>query len=122
MMNQRNGISPVRIGIAALALTTAIIHLVLAIPESLVAFYMNALVYIVLVTALFLPSLSRYRRQLRWLLMGFAALTIVLWLVLGQPYTTIGYIDKAIELLLLFLLWRDSRASSASEAEPEALR
>jgi hypothetical protein len=31
--------------------------------------------------------------------MGYTALTLLLWLILGQPYTTIGYVDKAIELV-----------------------
>jgi hypothetical protein len=42
-------------------------------------------------------------------------LTILLWVVLGQPYITIGYIDKAIELAFLGLLWLDQRRSSESD-------
>ena len=106
------GLSAVRVGIVVLALASTVIHIALAIPETLVAFYLNGLGYITLVTAFSLPQLATYRRQIRWLLMGFTALTIVLWLVLGQPYTTIGYIDKAIELVLLGLLWLDSRRSA----------
>jgi hypothetical protein len=41
--------------------------------------------------------------------MGYTALTIILWLLIGRPYTTIGYVDKAIELTLLALLWIDGR-------------
>lgn len=106
-------LSPVHGGIIALALATAIIHIVLAVPLTLVGFYLNGLGYIALVTALFLPQLLRYRRQIRWLLMGYTALTILLWVVLGKPYTEIGYIDKAIELALLGLLWLDDRQASA---------
>jgi len=106
------GLTAVRGGIIALALTTAIIHIVLAIPLTMVGFYLNGLGYIALATALYLPVLARYRRQIRWLLMGYTALTIVLWAVIGRPYTTIGYVDKAIELVLLGLLWLDRRRSA----------
>ena len=102
-------------GIITLAVATAIIHIVLAVPLTLIGFYLNGLGYIALVTALLLPQLHAYHRLVRWLLMGYTALTVLLWLVLGQPYTTIGYIDKAIELALLGLLWRDQRRSAVGE-------
>jgi hypothetical protein len=35
----------------------------------------------------------------------------VLWIFLGQPYTTIGYVDKAVEMVLIVLLWLDGRQS-----------
>ncbi len=84
------GLTAVRGEIIALALTTAIIHIVLAIPLTMVGFYLNGLGYIGLVTALYLPQLRGYRHQIRWLLMGYTALTIVLWVILSQPYTLIG--------------------------------
>ena len=102
----------VRSGIIALASATALIHIALAIPLTMVGFYLNGLGYLTLVAALYLPGLARYRRALRWALMGYTALTIVLWAVIGRPYTTIGYVDKAIELGLLALLWIDDRRSS----------
>lgn len=101
----------VRLGIVALALATAAIHAVLAIPLSMVGFYLNGAGYVALVAALYLRPLAQYRRPLRWLLMGYTALTIVLWALIGRPYTTIGYVDKAIELALLALLWVDHRRS-----------
>jgi hypothetical protein len=99
----------VRPAIVALAVATALIHILLAIPLTMVGFYLNGLGYIALATALYLPPLARYRRALRWLLMGYTALTIILWLLIGRPYTTIGYVDKAIELALITLLWIDGR-------------
>lgn len=109
-------LSPGRYGIIALALATAIIHIVLAVPLTLIGFYLNGLGYIVLVTACFLPQLHTYHRLVRWLLMGYTALTILLWVVLGQPYNAIGYVDKAIELALLGLLWREQRWSAGSDS------
>ncbi len=108
----------IRIGIVALALATAVIHIVLAIPLTMIPFYLNGLGYIGLATALYLPPLAGFQRYLRWLLMGFTALTIVLWAAFGQPYTTIGYGDKAVELALLALLWVDHRRSGRVEADP----
>ena len=115
------GFSAMRGGIVALALASAVIHIALAIPEMIVPFYLNGLGYVALATAYTLPQLGRYRRQVRWLLIGFTALTIVLWVMLGQPYTTIGYIDKAIELALLGLLWLDGRQAADVEGGPWAV-
>lgn len=96
--------SPLRIGVILLTLATAIIHLQLNFPDP--AFLLNGLGYLGLLAALCLPipRLSDYQSRIRWALIGFAALTIVLWIFLGRPYTTIGYIDKAIELALISLL------------------
>lgn len=104
-----------RLGIVALAVATATIHILLAIPLTMVGFYLNGAGYIALVAALYLSPLAPYRRPLRWLLMGYTALTIALWALIGRPYTTIGYADKAIELALLALLWIDQRRDSTSE-------
>ena len=41
--------------------------------------------------------------------MGFAAVTILAWIILGRPYTTLGYITKLIELALIVLLFIDTR-------------
>ena len=74
---------------------------------------MNGAGDVALLGALYLPPLAPHRRPLRWLLMGYTALTIILWALIGRPYTTIGYIDKAIELALVVLLWIDLRRSEA---------
>ena len=106
-----------RIGIIVLALATAIIHVVLAIPETIVPFFLNALGYLVLVTALYLPQTRPFHNQLRWALIAYTALTIILWLFLGRPYTPIGYLDKAIELALIALLWLEGRSSTAPRTD-----
>jgi hypothetical protein len=107
----------VRGGIVVLALTTAIIHIVLAIPLSLVGFYLNGLGYIGLSLALLIPRLDAYRRRIRWLFMAYTAVTILLWVMLGQPYTAIGHVDKAVELGLIGLLWLEQRQSTAGGSE-----
>src|SRR3712207_9384691 len=86
-----------RIGIVALTLGTASIHLSLNFPDP--AFILNGLGYLSLLAALYLPvpRPARYRNIVRWVLIGFTALTILLWILLGAR-TPIGYIDKAIEI------------------------
>ena len=86
-----------RAGIIALTLATAFIHLQLAFPDP--AFILNGPGYLTLLAALYLPvsRLARYRNAVRWVLVGYTALTIFLWILLGAR-TPIGYIDKAIEV------------------------
>jgi membrane-bound ClpP family serine protease len=99
-----------RVGIVLLTLATALIHLQLAFPDP--AFILNGLGYLALLAALYLPvpRLARYRNIVRRVLIGFTALTILLWILLGAR-TPIGYVDKAIEIGLILLLLLDARMS-----------
>ena len=99
-----------RAGIIALTLATAFIHLQLAFPDPV--FILNGLGYLALLAALYLPvsRLARYRNAVRWVLVGYTALTIFLWILLGAR-TPIGYIDKAIEITLILLLLLEARRS-----------
>jgi hypothetical protein len=98
----------VQIGIILLAVATALIHIALAIPQTLVMFYMNGAGYLALTAALFLPQFRQYRRLVRWALLGFAAVTVIGWAAIGER-TPIAYVDKVIELALIALLWIDGR-------------
>lgn len=102
-----------QVAIVVLALATALIHIWLAIPETMVAFYLNGAGYIALVIALYLPLLSRRKRLARILLIGYTLLTIVLWLLIGEQ-NLLAYADKLVEVLLVILLvleWRQATAS-----------
>ena len=103
---------PVQIGIIALTVATAIIHILLAIPTNLIMFYLNGLGYLALVAALYLPAGRPYRRYIRFALMAFTAVTILGWAAIGDR-NTIGFVDKAIEVLLLILLWIEHRQQNA---------
>lgn len=106
--------SVLRLGVIVLTLTTAIIHLYLGPSSGLPPFVLNGLGYLALLAALYLPipQLTPYRRTIRWVLVGYTALTIILWLVItGGASTTIGYIDKIVEVLLIVLLVAQARAS-----------
>lgn len=99
-----------RAGIVLLTMATALIHLQLAFPDP--AFILNGLGYLTLLAALYLPipRVARYRSIVRWALIGYTALTIFLWILLGAR-TPIGYIDKIIEILLILLLLVEARRS-----------
>ncbi|MEN9937903.1 MAG: hypothetical protein RLZZ387_4482 [Chloroflexota bacterium] len=103
---------PLQIAIVALAAATALVHIVLAIPSSLVMFYLNGLAYLALATALYLPQLRAYRRLTRYALMALTAVTLLAWAVFGAR-SAVAYADKAIELALLALLAVDARRERA---------
>ena len=92
-----------RVGIIILTAATALIHLQLNFPDPM--FILNGLGYLALLAVLYLPvpQLARYRNAARWVLVGYAALTIFLWILVGAR-TPIGYIDKLIEIALIALL------------------
>ena len=68
-------------------------------------FFLNALGYVVLLIALYLPPLGRFHRIVRWLLIAFALVTIIAWFVItgGSP-NPLAYADKPVEVLLIVLL------------------
>lgn len=102
---------PIRLGIIFLTVATAVVHLYLGF-QGLPLFVLNGLGYLALLAALYLPvpQLAPYQNIIRWVLIGYTALTIVLWLVItgGQSNAT-GYIDKVVELLLIGLLLAETR-------------
>jgi hypothetical protein len=85
-------------------------------------FLLNGIGYLVLVTALYLPALAQYRPIIRWLLIIFAALTIVMYLLVnGLRPNPLGIFDKLAEIALIVLLFIDGRQASSS-ATIEAAR
>ena len=100
---------PLRIGVIVLTVGTALIHLYLGL-QGLPLFILNGLGYLTLLAALTLPipRLSEYRNLTRWVLVGYAALTIFLWILVGAR-NSIGYTDKIIELALIALLVLEAR-------------
>jgi hypothetical protein len=103
-------IGPLQIGIILLTTATALMHFVLIFPD--VLFILNAVGYMALLAALYLPiaPLARFRPIIRWLLIGYTALTLAIWLAIGQR-DLYAYIDKTIEVVLIVLLWLESRQS-----------
>jgi hypothetical protein len=83
-----------------------------------ILFVLNGVGYLGLVSALYLPALARYRRPVRWVLIGFAAVTILMYLLInGLRPNPIGLFDKGVEIVLIVLLLiEDRRATRATEA------
>jgi hypothetical protein len=112
------------VGIFFLTLGTAGIHLYLGLSFGNTLFVLNGLGYLGLLAALQLPvpQLARFRGAARWALVGYTALTIVLYFI-DDPGMTIGYVDKAIEVALVLLLLADAyRARSEPSEEAPGIR
>src|SRR5574338_1092718 len=99
-------------GIILFTLATAILHISL-FPD--IMFTLNGLGYLALLGAYFLPLafFQQKHNLVWWALVGYTALTIVLWLIMGDKNfvagtsSATGYYAKAAEVLLLALLWAD---------------
>lgn len=111
MNDSQTKFGALQIAIILLTAATAIIHIVLAVPETLVMFYLNGLGYLTLVIALYLPQLKQYQKTTRWILIAYTAVTVLAWVFVGER-NMIAYIDKLIEVTLIALLWIESRRSS----------
>jgi hypothetical protein len=114
--------------IIVLVIATALLHFGAALDRQLFPegpdplFLLNALGYLGLLAAYFLPIpfLQERHRLVWWALFIYIIVTIVAWLVIwvglnviaqGVPFfsrdTVYGGPAKLIEIVLLFLLWRD---------------
>ena len=107
--------------IILLVLATAGVHLsfFLTDPKGGWIYALNAVGYLALAGNIYLPSprLEPFRRPARLLLIAYTALTVALYVVVSlsiREWTIpLGPIDKAMELVLIGLLWRDDRRSAA---------
>ena len=101
-------LTPARTALALLALVTGVFHITLGLPMMV----LNGLGFLGLLAAyLFkLSFITIPRPSLRWLFMGYTALTIVLYFALrgleGFTYLP-GMLIKLVELALLALLYQD---------------
>jgi hypothetical protein len=93
----------IRGGVIVLTLIAAAVHLSLLFPD--LAFILNGLGYLALLAALYLPirPLVPYRRLVRWSLIGYATLTILLWVAIGER-SLLGFATTADEVALVILL------------------
>ena len=121
-----------QIAICVLSVATAAIHVYLgAITQIMVAtqpeataaaggatalgffavlFYLDALGYIVLTAALYLPAFARFRTLIRWALIALTVATIIAYFALIQGhYDAMGIGDKIIEVVLIVLLVMEGR-------------
>ena len=106
----------IRIGVVALTLMAAFVHLSRLFPDPV--FVLNGLGYLALLAALYLPvpRLVPHRRLVRWTLIGYATLTILAWVAIGER-TPLGYSTTAGEVaLVVLLLMEDRRTRLRGEA------
>ena len=98
----------IRIGVVVLTLMAAIVHLSRLFPDPV--FILNGLGYLTLLAALNLPipRLVPHRRLVRWALIGYATLTILAWVAIGER-TLVGYSTTVGELALVVLLLMEDR-------------
>ena len=101
----------IRIGVVALTLMAAVVHLSLVFPDPV--FIINGIGYLVLLAALYLPvaRLVPHRRAMRWTLIGYATLTILAWVAIGER-TMLGYSTTAGEVALVLLLLVEGRRTT----------
>lgn len=99
--------------IIGLTVATAVIHLALGFLFSEIMFILNGVGYLGLLGLMYLsiPALASVKQYARPVLIGYTALTVVLYFVINdQAFTSaLGLIDKAIEIALIVLLVRQSR-------------
>ena len=101
--------------IIVFTVVTAVIHLVLGfgfLPDALaIAFVLNGLGYLALLAGIyFIPQMAAQAAMLKKVLLGFTAVTIVLYFVMngGAAFSNImGLVDKVVEIALVAVLWRD---------------
>ncbi len=98
----------IRVGVILLTLIAAAVHLSLLFPDP--AFILNGLGYLTLLVALYLPipRLVPYRRVVRLALIGYATLTILLWIAIGER-SLLGFSTTADEVALVILLLLEGR-------------
>jgi hypothetical protein len=103
--------------IVALTVATGLIHLVLGLGVMggglNPLFLLNGIGYLVLIVALyFLPQLAGQRSLVRWALLGYTAVTFLLYFAFNWPdvVAPLGLLTKAIELVLIILLWLDRKS------------
>jgi hypothetical protein len=88
----------IRIGVVVLTLMAALV-----LPDPV--FILNGVGFLALLAALYLPvaRLVPHRRAVRWTLIGYATLTILAWVAIGER-TPLGYSTTAGEVALVILL------------------
>jgi len=80
-----------------------------------ILFILNGLGYLALVSALYLPALQQVRRITGFLLIGYTALTLILWYILGNRSTadlmvySVNIVEGALIVLLLLKSWQEQQ-------------
>lgn len=108
-----------KIGIILTNLATAFLHLSLYPQIGADLIVMNGAGYLGLLAAYFVPMdmLQKKHKMVWWGMFGYTALTLVLWIIMGDKnfvagtMSATGYYAKAAEILLMAFLWADKSKS-----------
>lgn len=108
-------LSTAKIGIIVGALATALLHLSLLPKMGADPIALNGLGYLGLLGAYFMPMeiFQKNHKMVWWGMVGYTALTMILWLVMGDKNfvagtsSAIGYYAKIAEVFLMAFLWAD---------------
>ena len=115
--------SNLKIWIALLGAIAGVIHLIVLNLRLVTAGYgfdvpftLNGIGFLALsALALWRPDFLKGRESLyRWAFIGFTALTIVAWGVLGDRGDVLGWVTTLLEVVLLVLLVMDGRRRSVA--------
>ena len=114
-------------GIILFTVATAILHIIL-FPD--IMFTLNGIGYLGLLAAYFLPIpfLQEKHNLVWWALVGYTALTIILWVIMGDKNfvagtsSATGYYAKVAELFLLGFLFADRPGTQRVAARKEFSR
>lgn len=114
-------------GIILFTIATAILHIIL-FPD--IMFTLNGLGYLALLAAYFLPIpfLQQRHNLVWWALVGYTALTLILWVIMGDKNfvagtsSATGYYAKVAELFLLGFLFADRPSAQPMAARNEFSR
>jgi hypothetical protein len=111
---ETKGIStgPFQTGIIFLTLVTALVHLIflnISMGKLDTLFTLNGLAYLALLAAFVLPQFQGMHALVRWALAGFAVVTIIAWLFMGDKSWWLGWVTKLDELALIGLLVLEGR-------------
>ncbi len=102
--------SAIRTAVIVLTLVTALIHLVvlnILLRSVSIPFTLNGLGFLVLLFVFLTPSiLPAQRRLIHYAFMAYTAVTILAWLLQGDPGEILGIITKLVEVLLIVALWQ----------------
>jgi hypothetical protein len=104
-----------KLGIIVANLATAFLHLSLLPSMGPDPIALNGLGYLGLLGAYFAPMemFKKNHTMVWWGMAGYTALTIVLWVIMGDKEfvagtnSAIGYYAKAAEVILMAFLWAD---------------
>ncbi len=113
----RPHLNTIAYGVMGLTIITALIHFYISFQfadGSGFIFLLNGIGYLGLLGAIYLPIafLARYRSLWCWCLLAYTALTVALWFFIGASDSSIAYVDKVVELVLIFLVWLEARRFS----------